>query len=445
MRKTDKTTKTAPMTIDTLLASTDLTQKQRHDLEETASKLAQVQRRSTAQVFELGEHLEKAAAILQDDLWERWVQMRCGFSARKARLDRAVFRNLSPYKEVLVELAVGSTVLGKLGPAEPHHIEAAIAFASEHGRLKVSDVTAILNGDGGSDKESAKADPHNVGGINGLKALIALKVRDGLKTFIQHCEEIQADVLMALAGTRIVKKSLAEQTVLKARLARKELESLAEFVTPNPDYPGVIWSTHLPSQTRWKIVADLLYQMGNVETWPDAQKLRPWLEGELVPALAWATSKSKGPEWLVADPKVKSAPAPVAMVTDDENISAPERSVDEVYVEVLPGLDIDEDEWDAVDDDDLAAEIQAVEAEELAKAESLAAAVERLRPAVASLGGTVSVASSKTSAPKRAQVAAPSLVDVEIEPSVDLARKRALAKAGIPSLEEATGQPGSRM
>jgi hypothetical protein len=249
---------------------------------------------------------------------------------------------------------------------------------------------------------------------------------------------------MALAGTRIVKKSLAEQTVLKARLARKELESLAEFVTPNPDYPGVIWSTHLPSQTRWKMVADVLYQMGNVETWPDAQKLRPWLEGELVPALAWATSKSKDPEWLVATPKVKSAPAPVAMVTDDETISAPERSVDDVYVEVLPGLDIDDD-WDAVDDDELAAEIEAAEAEELAKSERLQAAVERLRPAVASLGGTVSVASSKTSALKRTQVAAPSLVDDEIEPPVDLVRKRALAKAGLPSLEEAMGGSGPGM
>jgi hypothetical protein len=445
MKQQSKTAKSAPKTVDSLLASTSLTQKERSQLEDAATNLRQVQRRSTADVFERGELLERAATILADELWERWVQMRCGFTARKARLDRAVFRNLTPYKDVLVELAVKSTVLGKLSSADPDQIDAAIAFAREHGHLKVADVTAILKGEDGSDNAEMKIDPHDVGGIDGLKALIALKVREGLKSFIGHCEEILADVMMALAGTRIVKKDLAEKTVLTARLARKELESLIQFVMPNPHAPQTMWPTDIPHDTHWKRVANRLFDMGSVESWPDAKVLRAWLEGEIVPALAWATSKSKNPEWLGADPKVKSAPAPVAMVTDDETISVPERSVDDVYVEVLPGLDIDEDEWDAVDDDELAAGIEAAEAEELAKAESLAAAVERLRPAVASLGGTVSVASSKTPALKRTQVAAPSLVDDEIEPSVDLARRRALAKAGLPSLEEATGQPGSRM
>lgn len=445
MKKQRKTGLSAAKTVDTLLASTSLTQKERTQLEDAASSLQQVQRRSTAHVFERGEHLERAAAILADELWERWVKMRCGFSARKARLDRAVFRNLTPFKDELVELAVGSTVLGKLSSADPHQIEAAIAFAREHGRLKVTDVTAILKGEDGFDNADAKVDPHDVGGIDGLKALIALKVRDGLKSFIANCQDILADVMMALAGTRIVKKDLAEKTVLTARLARKELESLVEFVTPNPDYPNVIWSTHLPSQTRWKMVADVLYQMGNVETWPDAKVLRAWLEGEVVSALAWATSKSKNPEWLLADPKGKRTPAPVVLASDDDTISVPEMPIDEADVEVLPTLEIADDEWDEVDDDELAAEIQAAEAEELAKAERLAAAVERLRPAMESLGGTVTVASPKASTSKRKPVTAPSLADDDVEQSVDSDRKRALAEADLPSLEDATGGSGPGM
>jgi hypothetical protein len=445
MKKQSKMARSAPKTVDTLLASTSLTQKERTQLEDAASSLQQVQRRSTAHVFERGEHLERATAILADELWERWVQMRCGFSARKARLDRAVFRNLTSYKDVLVELAVGSTVLGKLSSADPHQIEAAIAFAQEHGRLKVTDVTAILKGEDGSDNAGTKIDPHDVGGIDGLKALIALKVRDGLKSFIGHCEEIRADVLMALAEKRIVKKALADQTVLTARLARKELESLVEFVTPNPNYPNVIWPTHLPNQTRWKLAADVLYRMGNLESWPDAKVLRGWLEGEVVPALVWATSKSKSPEWLLADPKEKSAPAPVVLASDDDTISVPEMPVDEADIKVLPALEIADDDWDDVDDDELAAEIQAAEAEELAKAERLAAAVERLRPAMESLGGTVTIASPKASTSKRKQVATPSLADDYVEQSVNPDRKRALAEADLPSLEEATGESGPGM
>jgi hypothetical protein len=156
MRTKDKTDMPAPKTVDALLASTALSKKERLQLEDTASKLQQVERRSTAQVFELGEHLERAAEILEDELWERWVKLRCGFTARKARLDRAVFRNLTPYKDVLVELAVGSTVLGKLGSAEQHQIETAIAFAREHGHLKVSDVSTILKGEDGAGRRAKR-------------------------------------------------------------------------------------------------------------------------------------------------------------------------------------------------------------------------------------------------------------------------------------------------
>ena len=423
MRKTDKTTTTAPKTLDALLAATSLTQKQRHELEDTASKVRQVQRRSTAQVFELGEHLERASEILQDELWERWVKMRCGFTARKARLDRAVFRNLTPHKDVLVELAVGSTALGKLSSAEPNEIEAVIAFAREHGYLKVSDVTAILNGEDGTGKAGEKVDPHDVGGVDGLKALIAIKVREGLKSFIGHCEEIQADVLIALAGKRIVKKELGQQTVLTARLARKELESLIQFVMPNPEYPGAIWTSSLPKQTHWASLADLLFQMGSVDSWPDSKVLRDWLEGEVVPALAWATSNAKNPEWLLADPKEKSGLAPVTIDVEQASATSAKH----------PDREQDGDD------------INVSEAEELAKTTRLEAAAERLGPAVASLGGTVSVAKPKASTLKRSEVAAPPLANEDLASSAVLSKKLALAEAGLPSLEEATRQTDVRM
>jgi hypothetical protein len=99
MRTSDKMTKTkttpSPKTLDALLASTSLTQIELHELESTATKLQQVSRRSTEQVFELGRHLERASEILEDNLWTKWVKMRCGYTARNAGLYRAVHRNMT--------------------------------------------------------------------------------------------------------------------------------------------------------------------------------------------------------------------------------------------------------------------------------------------------------------------------------------------------------------
>ncbi len=101
-------------------------------------------RRSTEETFKLGEHLERAACLLPEGTLEQWAVERCGYTARHVRTQRAVFRNLARYQDILVELAVGPTVLGKLSAAEPEQIEQAIGFATQNGKLRVQDVTAIM-------------------------------------------------------------------------------------------------------------------------------------------------------------------------------------------------------------------------------------------------------------------------------------------------------------
>lgn len=423
MHKTDKKATTTPKTVDDLLATTALTPDQRHALDDAATQLQQVQRRSTAQVFELGEHLDRAFEILGDGIWERWVQMRCGFTARNARLYRAVSRNLGQHRAVLIELAVSATVLGKLGSAEPDHIEKAIRFAKEHGHLKVSDVADIMAGDSDQNSAPEKADPYDVGGLEGLKALIAVKMRDGTRKFIGHCEEIEADVRMALAGKRIVKKEIGHQTFNTARLARRELESLVEFVKPNPAHPGFIWADMIPERTRWRVVADLLHQMGNIDWWPDAKDLRPWLEQQVLPALVWASSKTKNPTWNAADPKAETATAVTAMILPNGQQPAVTQA--------------------AAEDD------EATRAREYAKAEK------RFAPLGDMLGAKISFpkptsAPAKTSKPS--PVAPPPLSDDALgeansgfTPPAFLRKQRALVEADLPTIEEATRDTGPRM
>ncbi|WP_454289012.1 hypothetical protein [Rhizobium arsenicireducens] len=276
-------------------------------LESTAILLISATRRSTEETFELGEHLEKAATLLPEGTVEQWAAERCGYTARHIRTLRATARNLVAYKEVLVEFAVGPTVVGKLSSASPEQIEQAIGVARETGRLRVQDVTAIISGSK-EGAEQEEVDPFDVGGPDGLKAIVALKVREGMKSFITHVNEIRSHVEEALPKQNIVKKALVEKTAMTARLARAELKSLAQFVTPHPEAANHINSTMIPDRTKWAAVGDLLYNMGSEETWPDKAGLRAWLENEVLPNLNWVSPKPPESKAL----KVKAASVDVA-------------------------------------------------------------------------------------------------------------------------------------
>jgi hypothetical protein len=257
-------------------------------LEDTAAFLISVTRRSTSEAFERGEHLEKAAALLPEGTLDKWAVECCGYTARHVRTQRAIYRNLACYKEILVQLAVGPTVLGKLSAATPEQIEQAIGLAGTNGRLRVQDVAAIMAGSKQDVEEKPEIDPYDVGGPDGLKALIAIKVRDGLKSFVGHIEEIRTHVLEALPKNNIVKKDLAAKIHLTARLANRELESLVQFVRPHPNDRHTMTSTELPAKSGWEKVSRLLYKMGSETSWPDKAELRTWLETEVVPLLNWA-------------------------------------------------------------------------------------------------------------------------------------------------------------
>jgi hypothetical protein len=290
-------------------------------LEDEAKLLIGARRRSTEEAFEGGERLDKVALLLPEGTLEKWAVECCGYTSRHIRTMRAVSRNLNAYKQILVDLAVGPTVLGKLSAATPEQVEQAIGFAGMHGRLRVQDVTAIIAGSKSDVDEKPEVDPYDAGGLDGLKAIIAIKVRDGLKSFVAHLEEIRGHVAEALPKKNIVKKSLAEKTHLTARLAQKELESLAQFVIPNSRAAFVIDTTRLPSGSNWAAVSAMLYKMGSDTTWPDKAELRTWLETEVVPLLDWATSKKAGPSW----PDAKAAALAVP-VTETVMVETPEAS-----------------------------------------------------------------------------------------------------------------------
>jgi len=281
----------------------------REQLESNATKIHALGRRSTEQTFELGDELDRAAALLpQEGILYKWAEQRCGLKARSARLYMAVFRNLDAYRDDLVDQSVGSTVLFALSSATPEQIKAAIAFADDNKRLQVADVKAILSDGGESDGKADRNDPFSAGGVVGLKALIALKIREGLKALLAHVATICQIILAELAKKRIIKEGLAKQIQDLARVARLELESLALFIDPQFDSSQGARSTSFPTTSEWAGVNTILQKLGVAETWPKSAAMRGWLEAEVLPVLAWAISKERKPAWPLARPEVE-APA----------------------------------------------------------------------------------------------------------------------------------------
>lgn len=276
-------------------------------LEANATKIQALGRRSTEQTFELGDELAQAAALLTDGIFDKWIYTRCGLKARSARNYMGVFRNLCDYRDDLVDLSVGSTVLFALSSATPEQIKAAIAFADDNGRLQVADVKAILSDGGEGDSKADRRDPFSAGGVVGLKALIALKIREGLKAFLAHVATICQIILAELAKKRIIKEGLAKQIQDLARVARLELESLALFIDPQFDSSQGARSTSFPTTSEWAEVNDTLQKLGAVDTWPKSGDMRRWLETEVLPVLAWTISKERKPQWPLAHPEVQAS------------------------------------------------------------------------------------------------------------------------------------------
>lgn len=318
-------------------------------LEEEAKHLVGTRRRSTEDAFEEGERFERIATLLPEGTLEKWAVECCGYTARHVRTKRAVHRNLQAYRGILVALAVGPTVLGKMSAATPEQVEEIIGFASTHDRLRVQDVTAIMAGSTSDMGETPTVDPHDVGGLDGLKAIIAMKVRDGVKAFAGHIEEILTHVAEALEKKNIVKTKLEEQIVLTARLANQELGSLAEFVAPHETAAYVIHPTRLPAGSRWAAVSALLHKMGSDTTWPGKAELRTWLETEVVPTLTWATAKKSAttdPDATSPDVAVPAAAAVVAETSKAfEPVASAARSIEDAVTSVAAafGSDVDAD------------------------------------------------------------------------------------------------------
>lgn len=369
-------TVTALATTTALYAELNIEPSLHKPLEASVSHILDLGRRTTEQTFELGDHFASAASLLPEGTFDKWVKRRCGYAPRTARNYAAVFRNLTPFRDELVDVSAGSTVLFHLASATPEQVKEAIRFAEENERLQVADVKAILAGGEGAKSKPVGPSLHAMGGVNGLKAIIAAKVRDGVKAFLAHIAMICQAIEAALAKKRVIKEALAKEIQEVARIARAELESLALFIEPEVDLSRGARGTRFPKGSHWAAVHETLYNLGGVDAWPKSGEMRGWLEVQVLPVLNWAVATERKPEWPLEQGVAAGSVAPVDPVDPAGSVTELPDLADAVDVSGEPEVSA----ADATDEVALSSRSILPLKEALAKASGGAFAVSREAP-----------------------------------------------------------------
>ncbi|MGO4111955.1 hypothetical protein ACEQ6C_01505 [Rhizobium ruizarguesonis] len=330
-------------------AALDIPSELVNELEKAATDILSLGRKSTEQVFLTGALLDRAAELIPNGQFGEWVKQRCGVEPKTARNYRAIHRNLTPHKERILDLGISPTVLIHLSSASEEKLEAAFVHAEEHGRIQVDEVKALLKGENSVEPE-VDAEPADIGGLDGLRALVALKAKSGVTAFLKHTTAIQKIIGNALASTdkgkrkRLVKGKLTDEVLPMARLARHELESLILFVLPDDTDPRVIHEEKLPAWMHWAAVIEVLEDLGDVEAWPSKDTLEAWLSGTVLPLLEWATTRSKLPEWPLGAREARTSTSAKVEADDDDGNLVEAPSIDPVDVLEAETGDFDDDE-----------------------------------------------------------------------------------------------------
>lgn len=293
--KTKKTKSTTRTRVFNYKAS-GLEEAEIEDLKQCHEHIVGLGRRTTEQAFDLGAQLSRAYELVPEGLFGRWVSTCCGFTDRTARNYVTVYKKLAIYRKQLTELGAMPTALFELCKADNKQLNEILAQASELGRLQVKDIKKVLHVE---KPKSAKAagDPFKTGGVEGLSRLMTLKIRDELKSFENHINEIIHIIHPKLnwggPGTSISAGQFSNDIEVLASIACAELCNIAIPAALKAEGPSAMrQALSFPEQSEWEKVRKILQHLSEKRYWPATAGLSTWLQWEVLPALQWTIAKS---------------------------------------------------------------------------------------------------------------------------------------------------------
>lgn len=306
------------------LSAAEITDLQGHEAE-----IGQLQRRGTEDAFELGEHIDRAADLLDDTRLATWIEARCGMTPRHGRNYRAVYRNLAAHRSRCVSAQIATTTLFKLAAAPGEKVEAVLAAFEAGKRMKGSDVDAILRAEDTAAGELPTVEDRS--GLSGLRAFGTDILRHRVGIFAQLCRKVHSDCVIALEpanrGKSINKKGLKGSVQLDARLAYRHLETAVGTIYVPDDWDGTRNFLSLiepQADSGWGRVSRALYQLGSVGS-IGVKELPDLLTNEVLPALRWALGISEEEQTAVLEKAAKAAEITASRKTRAKKTAAEKR------------------------------------------------------------------------------------------------------------------------
>jgi hypothetical protein len=296
-------------------------------LTEIVARVVSLHRKSTAQVFELGECLAEAKSVQPEKRFGRWLKENCGYSVRSAWNFISVHERLADHRERLEKHAITSTALIELAKAEPDQIESVLDLYDDGKSLKPSEIKALVGGK--KEEPGEDADLRQLGGKAGLQKMAAAKLKSDMEEFYRLAalvlEELEEAVSRVTAGKRIIIRALAFGVELRARHASDLFKDIAAPLLPVEHLPrGNLSHAKIGDQTGWGAVQDSLYRLGGVGSWPAKDEMEKWVIEVAHPALRFAVH---------GEPYVANTPSAAAPVTEVAKTESDVTRNDQILVE----------------------------------------------------------------------------------------------------------------
>ena len=279
-------------------------------LAELVKRIVSLHRKSTGQVFELGECLAEAKSVQPIKRYGHWLKENCGYSVRSAWSFISVHERLADHRERLEQHAVGTTALFELAKAEPDQIEDVIKQFDQGKCLKPAEIKSLIGGK--KDEAAEDTDPRQMGGKSGLQKMATAKLKSSTAEFHRLTETVLTGIEKAVAqfegGKRIVMKTLADDVQTEARHASDLLFDIAVPLHRVDYHPmGSLSHVILDQHTGWGAVQLALGRLGGGGNWPLRDEMEKWVIEVAHPALRFAVH---------GEPYVVSAKLPDAPVLD---------------------------------------------------------------------------------------------------------------------------------
>lgn len=304
-------------------------------LSELAMQIASLHRKSTSQVFELGECLAEAKSVQPIKRYGHWLKENCGYSVRSAWSFISVHERLADHRERLEKHAVATTALFELAKAEPDQIEDIINLYDAGKSLKPSEIKTLIGGK--KDEAAENTDPRQLGGKSGLQKMAAAKLKSDMEEFHRLAalvlEELEEAVSRVATGKRIIMRALAFGVELRARHASDLFKDIAAPLLPVEHLPrGNLSHAKIGDETGWGAVQHSLYRLGGAGSWPAKDEMEKWVIEVAHPALRFAVHgeayvvRSE----LITAPIADIAPTDSGVMKNDEPVFDKEDDADKV-------------------------------------------------------------------------------------------------------------------